>query len=112
MFLLQRSFIDCLTCQAAEGKWSLQTSQLVFQLNTTNTHAAKICTQIQNTEHFCHVLMIGALREVLKTHVNNAVLKSSALLIPKQTKVRLDDNSYCVRTSTFYTTALNFEGPY
>ena len=56
--------------------------------------------------------MIGALREVLKTHVNNAVLKSSALLIPKQTKARLDDNSYCVRTSTFYTTAFNFEGPY
>ena len=75
MFLLQRSFIDCLTCQAAEGKWSLQTSQLVFQLNTTNTHAAKICTQVQNVhEHFCNDF--GALREVhIQTQVNVALLK-------------------------------------
>ena len=46
--------------------------------------------------------MIGALREVhIQTHVNNVVLKSSALLlIPKQTKLWLGHNLYCVRTPT------------
>ena len=53
--------------------------------------------------------MIGALREVhIQTHVNIVVLKSSALLIPKQTKLWLGHNLYCVRTPTFYTILHNY----
>ena len=74
MFLLQRSFIDCLTCQAAEGKWSLQTSQLVFQLNTQIHMQQKYVHKYKIHEHFCN--NFGALREVhIQTQVNVAFLK-------------------------------------